>query len=212
MHSLKYLSLILLVCCCFDPVAYAEDDSQPMVGNIIQIQGRVQLFRSGKIEQLKEHTILQEGDRVITASSGRVGLRMRDNSRILLANTTEFEIKRYRFDPVAGTSDAQFKLVTGAFRAITGAIGQQSDPQFEVETPVATIGIRGTDFWGGFIFNGDLDVAMFRGKGVYIRNALGMTEITQKGYGVTVQERIAPPAAKPWPDRKLRQAMESTRL
>ncbi len=212
MRALKYLSLILLIFCCFDPMAYAEDDSEPVVGNITQVQGRAQLFRSGKVERITQNTILQEGDRVITTSSGRVGLRMRDNSRILLANTTEFEIKRYQFDPVAGTSDARFKLVKGAFRAITGAIGQQSDPQFEVETPVATIGIRGTDFWGGFIFNGDLDVAMFRGKGVYIRNSQGMTEITRKGHGVTVQEGVAPPAAKPWPDRKLRQAMESTQL
>jgi hypothetical protein len=42
---------------------------------------------------------------------------------------------------------AFFRLLKGGFRAVSGAIGSADPAEYRVNTPVATIGIRGTDYW-----------------------------------------------------------------
>lgn len=46
----------------------------------------------------------------------------------------------------SGTSRAFFRLVKGGFRSVSGLIGKISRDDYRVETPVATIGIRGTAY------------------------------------------------------------------
>ncbi len=191
-------------------VMSGENDTR-IIGNVSQLQGNVELVRKGATIAITEDTLLEEGDRLATRQGG-IHIRLRDNTRISLAKNTQFEINRYRYNAEEQKAEARFKLVSGAFRAITGAIGHLPEPSFEVETSVATMGIRGTDFWGGFIFDGDLDVAMFTGKGVYVRNADGISEIRLPGDGVTVVSGQAPAQAKKWPQWKLQQAIESTAL
>lgn len=45
-----------------------------------------------------------------------------------------------------GPSRAFFRLVKGGFRAVSGAIGKASRDEYQVRTPIATMGIRGTDY------------------------------------------------------------------
>lgn len=42
---------------------------------------------------------------------------------------------------------AFFRLLKGGFRAVSGLIGKADPAEYRVNTPVATIGIRGTDYW-----------------------------------------------------------------
>jgi hypothetical protein len=42
---------------------------------------------------------------------------------------------------------AFFRLLKGGFRAVSGLIGKADQAEYRVNTPVATIGIRGTDYW-----------------------------------------------------------------
>ncbi len=65
-----------------------------------------------------------------------------------LGDSTRFRIDAYAFDAGAETGAGAFSLTTGVFRAITGALTKLRKPSLKVETPVATIAARGTDFWG----------------------------------------------------------------
>ena len=47
----------------------------------------------------------------------------------------------------SGRGRAFFRLLKGGFRAVTGLIGRADPAEYRVTTPVATIGIRGTDYW-----------------------------------------------------------------
>lgn len=49
--------------------------------------------------------------------------------------------------PVATAQRAVFRLLKGGFRAVSGLIGKADPAEYRVNTPVATIGIRGTDYW-----------------------------------------------------------------
>lgn len=201
---------LLSVCLFFGVVKSAQaSEFSEVIGNVAEVSGDIELVRSGKKYPIKNNTLLLEGDRLVTRE-GKLRLQLRDSTRISLATGTRFELRKYRYNPVSQSSDVQLHLLSGAFRAITGAIGQLPTPLFEVSTPVATIGIRGTDFWGGFIFNGSLDVAMFKGKGVYVHNDKGVSEILLPGQGITVIQDQPPSKAKAWPEWKLNQAREAT--
>ena len=49
-------------------------------------------------------------------------------------------------DTQSGVSRAFFSLLKGGFRSISGLIGKVNHDEYQVTTPVATIGIRGTDY------------------------------------------------------------------
>src|SRR5690606_35872190 len=58
---------------------------------------------------------------------------------------TDFAIREYRYDGrTDGSERGLFGLLKGAMRAVTGAIGRVNRSAYEIQTPTATIGIRGT--------------------------------------------------------------------
>lgn len=99
---------------------------------------------------------VDSGDTIITSSNGRVQLQMADGGLLALRPGTEFVIEQFRMassasDPAAAFAEETearsfFALVKGGFRSITGAIGKENKANYRVKTPVATIGIRGTDY------------------------------------------------------------------
>ena len=103
-----------------------------------------------------------------------------------------------------------FELAKGAFRAVTGFMTKRPH-RFEVKTGLATIGVRGTDFWGGFgLTENGLDVVMLSGKGVYVTNNQGETvELSSSGLGTTVMAASAPTTPKKWDDEKVAKAVST---
>ena len=81
---------------------------------------------------------------------GRVQLRFPDGASMSLQPATRFRIDDFRFlardGKASGDDRGFFSLLKGGFRTITGLIGKEKREQYRVETVVATIGIRGTDY------------------------------------------------------------------
>ena len=110
---------------------------------------------SGAKAALNKGDAVDSGDTVITAANGRVQLQMADGGLLALRPGTEFLIEKFNY-PAAGavrdraSGDTEpasfFALLKGGFRSITGAIGKADKSDYRVRTPVATIGIRGTDY------------------------------------------------------------------
>jgi hypothetical protein len=91
---------------------------------------------------------LDTGD-VVRTTDGRVQIRMTDGAYISLQPNTEWGIKNYRFEgKTDGTESAFYSLVKGAMRTVTGLVGRVNRNRYQVGTPTATVGIRGT---GGLI-------------------------------------------------------------
>jgi FecR protein len=102
----------------------------------------------GREQPLLRGAELNNGDTVRTAE-GRAQLRFTDGAYVSLQPQSEFAIRDYRFDGrTDGTERGFFGLLKGAMRAVTGLVGRVNRDQYQVTTPTATIGIRGT---GGVI-------------------------------------------------------------
>ena len=87
---------------------------------------------------------LHNGETLNTGSSGFAVIELEDGSRMTLRPNTSFKIENV--DTRAGSENALMRLFRGGFRAITGLISKRKPGAFKVNTSVATIGIRGTEF------------------------------------------------------------------
>lgn len=199
--------LIAFILTAFPLTSWAES-----VGKVVLIQGHPIVEREGQHLLLKSNDALFTKDTVITPIGSKVLFRLKDRSTISLAENTQFTLTQYDYKDGSEKSTARFNMLKGAFRTLTGKIGKQKEPHFEIHTPVATIGVRGTEFWGGFIFSDSLDVTMLEGKGVYITNEHGTVEISKPGEGTMVSEGEAPSPISVWSQKKLKAAEAATSL
>jgi len=187
----------------------ADAQSQEPVGEISIVRGGAFVEREGSSHNLRAGDAVNERDRIVTGRGARLVLELRDGTVVSLGERTEFSVRSYgRRDDDGGRV---LELLRGAFRAVTGTLNQRGGSALEVRTPVADIGVRGTDFWGGFHFSDALDVALLGGGPITIENAAGRVEIATPGSGTTVTAAdVAPSTPKPWGEGKLRAAAEAT--
>jgi hypothetical protein len=185
----------------------------PVAGTVGHLQGAAFANHRDSSENLFKGRPIFVGDHIVTGHNSRVLLQMVDGTKLTLGEDTEFVISAYHYSKKAQRGSAAVELVRGVFRAVTGAIGKLKERDFKVKTSVATIGIRGTDFWGGFFFSKSLDVALLDGKGIYVENAAGRVDVTSIGDGTTISsDNEAPTAPKRWGDQKLDAAKLSVAL
>lgn len=130
--------------------------SAAFAGQAVAAAGRVEFAvgsatvvgTDGRSRPVSRGAELDTGDTVRT-NEGRVQVRMTDGAFVSLQPNTEFGIKDYKFSGRAdGTENALYSLVKGAMRTVTGLIGRVNRNRYQVATPTATVGIRGT---GGLI-------------------------------------------------------------
>lgn len=126
---------------------------------------------------------LEQGDTVIT-HDGRTQLRFADGGAVSLIPNTVLQIKEYHY---AGKTDGQersvFGFLKGGLRAITGIIGHKTPSAYRMETSVASIGIRGTEYQAILCESNckepdGLYVHVGEGK-IFLKNAMGELDLTQ---------------------------------
>jgi hypothetical protein len=102
----------------------------------------------GRARPLTKGADLDSGDTIKT-NDGRAQIRFTDGSYVSLQPNTDFSIKEYSYDgKTDGSERGFFGLAKGAMRAVTGLIGRVNRNRYQITTPTATVGIRGT---GGLI-------------------------------------------------------------
>lgn len=157
------------------------------IGEVLRVRGEAWLWRQELRAPATAKQALEPGDRLETGAEARVDLRLDDGSLITLAADTSFRLEDYRHEPEGEAPGlGLFELSKGGFRAVTGALTQRPGHRVEVRTPVATIGVRGTEFTGELSEDG-LDVAMLEGTGVWVRGLDGQqVELDRPGWRTRV--------------------------
>ncbi len=97
--------------------------------------------------------------------------------------------------------------MVGAFRFLSGQASKLARSDISVRTPIAIIGIRGTEFWAGPIDNQALGVFLIQGA-VSVSNAAGEQILSEPGQGTNVATRgAAPGPVTVWPQDKVNRAL-----
>lgn len=120
--------------------------AQEAIGLILSASGTVTAEdQSGNSRRLTRRSPVYEGDTINTAARSRAQIRFNDNGLVALQPDTSFFVEEHQFQGQEdGTESATYRLVRGGLQSITGLIGNTNKENYRVETPVATIGLRGT--------------------------------------------------------------------
>ena len=136
------------------------------VGQILFIHGVVTLTSlEGETRTAVQGASVFEGDSIVSDKASSMQLKMVDGGYLAVRPSTVIKIDNYRFKQ-DGEDKVQTSLLRGGLRSITGSIGQTKKESFKIRTPVATMGIRGTDL-EVFYFPEDQSESVK--KGVYLR-------------------------------------------
>lgn len=124
--------------------------AQVPVGRVSALQGLATAQQpGGEPRFLVQGDAVREGDTLSTTGRGYAVVTLRDGTRFTLRPATAFTLERFvhgEREQDAGEERAWFRLWRGGVRAVTGVVGQRHPEAFELRTPAATIGVRGTRF------------------------------------------------------------------
>jgi hypothetical protein len=131
---------------------------------------------------------------------------MADGAYISLQPNTEFGIKEYKFEGKAdGTESAFYSLLKGAMRTVTGLVGRVNRDRYQVATPTATVGIRGTGGLiqilndGGTLVQGTSGIWFLANASGSINVPAGVSGLAPSDPKQPPKETEAPPTAGPAP-------------
>ncbi len=97
--------------------------------------------------RVKKDDAIAPGQVIVTGTSGHVHIRFVDDAFVSVRPNSKLQIEQYAYDEREPKNNrVRFSLSQGVARLITGKAGQAAKDNFRLNTPVAAIGIRGTDF------------------------------------------------------------------
>jgi hypothetical protein len=147
LSATKAMLVLLLWCSC--TLALAAQ----VAGTVVQLSGPLLARKaSGAVKILSLKSEVESGDTLVTEKNTYAMVRFIDNSEMTLKPATTMKIDSYAFDNAKPDGDAaNFSLVKGGLRSVTGLLGKRNKEKFELKTPSATIGIRGTTFVAEYV-------------------------------------------------------------
>ncbi len=115
------------------------------VGKVLFAIGDARLAADGA--RVKKDDTITAGQAVVTGPNGHVHIRFIDDAFVSVRPNSRLQVEQYVYDEREPKNNrVRFSLSQGVARLITGKAGQASKDNFRLNTPVAAIGIRGTDF------------------------------------------------------------------
>jgi hypothetical protein len=114
------------------------------IGNITELNGAGRVVRDDTYQASLDFNI-ESYDNVQT-SNGRLGITFLDDSQVRLTEHSELIIDEFIYDPDPSKSKMALQFASGTARFITGKLATIDKENILIQTPSATIGIRGTDF------------------------------------------------------------------
>jgi hypothetical protein len=201
LHRLIVIAMMLFYGSAGDQAA-----AQEPIGAVSRIQGEAAGTRGGTSRALGLNASIFRSEIVSTGEAARLEVTFTDNTRLTLGEKAKLTLDTYVFDPAAGRGAIKFGVV-GALRFLSGQVTKLASSDVSVTTAVATLGIRGTEFWGGPIDDQALGVFLIEGA-VSVSNAAGEQILRQPGQGTN----IATPGSAPgpvtfWPQDKVNRAV-----
>ena len=116
------------------------------IGNITESSGSNGVKRDGGIEILGSQDLDILFKDTLETAQGRMKVMFLDETNLSLTEHSEVTIDEYIFDPNPTKSKLAMSFVQGTARFATGRLGLVPKENIVINTPTATIGVRGTDF------------------------------------------------------------------
>jgi hypothetical protein len=130
----------------------AGNTASTPIGKVVTATGSVTIERADAVVvqvtlpatggQTKVGDPVYRGDVVQTGSDGKVGITFTDGTAFNLSSSARMVLNEFVYDPNGTSNSTFFSLSKGTFTFIAGKVARTGD--MKIDTPVATMGIRGT--------------------------------------------------------------------
>lgn len=152
--------LCVAVFACFLSLGFAAS-ADASVGVVVDVKGSASLIRKGRTASLVSGAVIDKGDVVKTAASGQVQLVFDDKTKIAVGPNSSLSIDNILMRSETRASKFAVSSVSGTFRFISG---KSKKSAYEINTPTATLGIRGTAFDFAVGPDQKTSLALYRGR------------------------------------------------
>lgn len=171
------------------PAQYAQSTpltglSEP-IGQVDTIEGSVNAVRAdGSTAILNIGDPVFQGDVIRTTEDANVGITFKDESIFSLDENGEIILDEMVYDADSGTGSFSADLTSGVFSFVSGQIAKTNPDGMVLSTPVATIGIRGTQGVLKQAQGGELQAALMEEPGGFV----GELVLTNAGGTITLNQ------------------------
>ena len=124
------------------PPALAQ---QPAPAGTIKIaSGAVFIVRASGTVPAVAGAPVYEADTLRTGADGKLGVTLKDDTRLSLGPNSEIRLDRFAYEPAEGQLGFVLKVVRGMAAYVSGKIAKIAPDAVRLETPSAIVGVRGT--------------------------------------------------------------------
>ena len=169
------------------------------IGGVTRIRASVSGQLDGERRKLERNLPVFQEEEIITGTDARAVLRFRDGSVLRIGANAKVVLDHFVYKGTGGV----ITLLKGAIRFTSGKMGR---PGLRFKSPVATIGIRGTDFWLGEKDDG-YGVLLLQGA-ITVSNNAGYVVLDSPAEGTFIASASsAPTPPEKWPDGEQKTAL-----
>ena len=116
------------------------------IGSITeQLNAPPSIQRKSQVLPGAKGTGVEMNDAIKTAQ-GKVGITFEDNTKVQVNENSKLVIDDFVYDPKKGTGKVALNMALGTVRYASGQIAKNNPQSVAVNTPSATVSVRGTDF------------------------------------------------------------------
>ena len=132
----KWAILLWLVC----TTAFAE------IGSVVDLSGTAVIKRGKETITVAKGTLVETNDKVET-KNGVVNIKFKDDTSVKVTENSSLIIDDFVYDPKnASGGKLSLKAASGTVRYVSGNIAHNNPNSVKINTPTASIAVRGTDF------------------------------------------------------------------
>lgn len=149
------------------------------VGVVIKARGETLAINPQKISRdLSVGDAVYVGDKIVTGESGFLRLSMVDKARLDLRCYSIMVIEKYNLQ--SDERRSILNLLQGSLRKVTGEIGKWAEDVYELKTPVASVGVRGTEYALRVFQSKGCDGTVDTDDGLYMKVIQGLVDVHNK--------------------------------
>lgn len=116
------------------------------IGIVKTVRGEAWVIVEGVQAAAAPGARLTRGCIVRTGAAGAMGMTLKDGTILALGPESELLLDDFEFAPASGALRLVIGLVRGTLEFVSGAIARLRPESVSIQTPSATLGVRGTRF------------------------------------------------------------------
>ncbi|UXC30303.1 FecR family protein [Aliarcobacter butzleri] len=118
------------------------------IGTVSLVEGKATILRNGQTLGANMGDKIENKDIISTQVNSKIKITFIDNTIVTIGKESSLNIEEYIFNTSTKEAKTELNVLKGAFHTITGEIGKVNPDKFKLKTKSASIGIRGTEFYG----------------------------------------------------------------